>query len=183
MLSLLRLKHWQLFSLIVVLPLVLILSDGTLSLSPESQGSKSAISILGFALSFGFLLGWFYALGTGLHAKVTSSVKLGLGIFKAAVLIPTAYCLVVCIFMLLGVGSRSSQFHMTGAFIGAFVILHLLSLASMFYLLFFVAKEMKAVEFNRSGSFSDFAGEFFLTWFWPIGIWVIQPRINKLFAK
>jgi hypothetical protein len=30
-------------------------------------------------------------------------------------------------------------------------------------------------------TFSDFAGEFFLIWFFPVGIWIIQPRINKLF--
>ena len=28
--------------------------------------------------------------------------------------------------------------------------------------------------------FSDFAREFFMILFYPIGIWIIQPRINKL---
>jgi hypothetical protein len=24
--------------------------------------------------------------------------------------------------------------------------------------------------------------EFFLIWFFPIGVWIIQPRINRLYA-
>jgi hypothetical protein len=31
-------------------------------------------------------------------------------------------------------------------------------------------------------SFYDFSGPFFLLWFFPIGIWIIQPRINRLFT-
>jgi hypothetical protein len=26
----------------------------------------------------------------------------------------------------------------------------------------------------------DFAGEFFLLWFYPVGIWIVQPKINKM---
>ena len=43
------------------------------------------------------------------------------------------------------------------------------------------AKALKTVEWQKPVTFSDFAGEFFLIWFFPIGIWIIQPRINKLF--
>jgi hypothetical protein len=28
--------------------------------------------------------------------------------------------------------------------------------------------------------FRDFAGEFFLVWFYPVGVWIIQPKINKM---
>jgi hypothetical protein len=28
--------------------------------------------------------------------------------------------------------------------------------------------------------FKDFVGEFFLVWFFPIGVWILQPTINKL---
>jgi hypothetical protein len=51
----------------------------------------------------------------------------------------------------------------------------------MFYCLYFNAKVLKAVELQKPVTFSEFAGEFFLIWFFPIGIWIIQPRLNKLF--
>jgi len=51
----------------------------------------------------------------------------------------------------------------------------------IFYCLYFVAKALKSVELQREVTFNDYAGEFFLFWFSPIGVWVLQPRINKLF--
>jgi len=51
----------------------------------------------------------------------------------------------------------------------------------MFYCLYFNAKALKTAELQKPLTFSDFAGEFFLLWFFPIGIWILQPRINKLF--
>lgn len=41
------------------------------------------------------------------------------------------------------------------------------------------AKTIKTVELQKKVTFSDFAGEFFLLWFSPIGIWILQPKINK----
>ena len=57
---------------------------------------------------------------------------------------------------------------------------HILSMFGIFYSLYFVAKTFKTVELQREVTFSDFAGEFFMIWFFPIGIWVIQPKINKM---
>ena len=59
--------------------------------------------------------------------------------------------------------------------------LHLFSMSCIFYCLYFNAKALKTVEWQKPVTFSDFAGEFFLIWFFPIGIWIIQPRINQLF--
>lgn len=42
------------------------------------------------------------------------------------------------------------------------------------------AKTIKIVEVQKSVKFVDFAGEFFLLWFFPIGIWFLQPKIKKL---
>jgi hypothetical protein len=63
------------------------------------------------------------------------------------------------------------------------VPLHLFSMFCIFYCLYFNAKALKIVEWQRPVTFSDFAGEFFLIWFFPIGIWIIQPRINRLFKN
>jgi len=43
-----------------------------------------------------------------------------------------------------------------------------------------MAKTVKSGELNRRARFSDYIGEFFLLWFWPLGIWFIQPKVNKL---
>jgi amino acid permease len=60
------------------------------------------------------------------------------------------------------------------------VLLHLFSMFCTFYSLYFVAKTYKTVELQREVSFSDFAGEFFMICLCPIGIWIVQPKINKM---
>jgi len=66
-----------------------------------------------------------------------------------------------------------------GGIFAIIIPLHLFSMFCIFYTLYFVAKTFKTVELQREVKFSDFAGEFFLIWFYPIGIWIIQPKINK----
>jgi hypothetical protein len=53
----------------------------------------------------------------------------------------------------------------------------------MFYTLWFNAKTFKSVELQREALIGDYIGEFFLLWYFPIGIWFIQPRINKIFGS
>ena len=109
------------------------------------------------------------------------TVNMNLKKFKLFLLIPVTYMLFLSIYM-------SSMFSnvLTGqepnpAIFGLIVPIHLFSMFCIFYCLYFIAKELKAVEWQKPVSFSDFAGEFFLIWFFPFGIWIIQPRINKLF--
>ncbi len=51
------------------------------------------------------------------------------------------------------------------------------------YSLYFVAKNLAMAEKQEKVAFYDYAGPFFLLWFFFIGVWVIQPRINKMFAS
>lgn len=67
-----------------------------------------------------------------------------------------------------------------GGKVGLIVLLHLLSMFSLFYCLNFCAKTLKAIELKRSVTFSDYASEFFLIWFFVIGIWILQPKINEI---
>lgn len=53
----------------------------------------------------------------------------------------------------------------------------------MFLILAFInlaSKILKSAETRKSIRFSEHLGEFFLIWFFPIGIWNIQPRINRV---
>ena len=46
----------------------------------------------------------------------------------------------------------------------------------------FVAKTIQTAESQRTVSFGDYIGNFFLIWFLPIGVWILQPKINELVA-
>jgi len=61
--------------------------------------------------------------------------------------------------------------------------LHLFVMICMFYLLYFVSKSLVMAETNKPASFCDYAGPFFLLWFFPVGIWIVQPRVNRLYSE
>lgn len=60
---------------------------------------------------------------------------------------------------------------------------HFLAMACLFYGVYFVSKSLTLVETARPASFYGYAGPFFLLWFFPLGIWIIQPRINRLYES
>jgi len=177
----LTLKHWQLFGLLMGLPIIIeFIFMGSVISSNNPTIIFKAFPVI-MILFMGLFFGWFYSLGTNLHKKLPMTVNMNLKKFKLFLLIPVIYMLFLSIYM-------SSMFSnvLTGqepnpAIFGLIVPIHLFSMFCIFYCLYFIAKELKAVEWQKPVSFSDFAGEFFLIWFFPFGIWIIQPRINKLF--
>jgi len=59
--------------------------------------------------------------------------------------------------------------------------LHLLSIVAVLYVYYFIAKTIKTAELNKHVKFNDFIGELFMLIFYPIGIWILQPTINKIY--
>jgi hypothetical protein len=47
----------------------------------------------------------------------------------------------------------------------------------------FVATALGVAETGKSRVFSQIVGTFFLLWFFPVGIWIIQPKINRLYQE
>ncbi|MEO8786026.1 MAG: hypothetical protein ABI378_03095 [Chitinophagaceae bacterium] len=177
----LTIKHWQLFGLLIGLPMALqfiIMAFVSSSNDPTTMFYFFPIMMI---LFIGLFFGWFYALGTNLHKKLPSTVTMNLKRFKIFLLIPVVYMLLISVFMVGMFSNISSGGHTNPAIFILIVSLHLFSMFCIFYCLYFNAKALKTVEWQKPVTFSDFAGEFFLIWFFPIGIWIIQPRINKLF--
>jgi hypothetical protein len=61
--------------------------------------------------------------------------------------------------------------------------LHLAAMFSVMYSMLAAAKTIKSAEMNDKATVSDYLGDFFLIWFFPIGIWVIHPRIQKILSS
>ncbi len=132
-------------------------------------------------LTLGLLLAWLYALGSHLYRRLPATAVMSLTRFRIAVVLPVAY-----VFLLLLYGGNvfrgGAPDSVNGGFIALFVLLHLSSMACLFYCLYFTAKALKTVERNAPVPVSEYLGEFFLLWFFPVGIWMLQPRVNHLFA-
>ena len=66
---------------------------------------------------------------------------------------------------------------------GLIVPLHLLAMVAVFYALLFTAKSLVTLERGQVARFFDYSGPFFLLWFFPIGVWFVQPRVAKLLGS
>lgn len=186
-------KHWQLFILMFGLPFALqiavmismfmnIDSNG----NPDQTGMLNMMKLFPIIISFyiGLFFGWFWSVGIGLQKYVSTDIKMKIKKFKAFFFIPLFYIL----FLLLVIGNAfygisSGSNGIVGKMLFVIVPIHLFSMFCIFYLLYFVSKTIKTIELKRSATFSDFTGEFFMIWFFPFGIWIIQPRINKIIAE
>jgi len=171
MIKLLQLKHWQLFGLVIGVMIISSFFDLV------TNQIAWAISML---LLVGIFFGWFWTLAVNLYPKLPTDSKLNLNRFKLFMLIPFVY--IVAISFLFGGISIGTEGDSTGGYAAIIFPIHIFSMFCIFWCLAFVAKSLKSVELQRTVTFSDYAGEFFLIWFFPIGVWFIQPRINKMFG-
>lgn len=48
------------------------------------------------------------------------------------------------------------------------------------YFMMFPARALKSIEKGKKADISEYIGDFFLIIFLPIGIWFLQPRMNKV---
>jgi len=181
----LRLKHWQLFILLMIAPFFVQLVGMTVLVTSHGSAMIFAAFMLIMFLFVGIFFGWLYVLGVNLNKKLPGMVKMNLTKFKWFLFTLVVYMVIIWVFMsvhfeyMLDSGETNSV-DLTGGF-AVILPLHFFSMFCIFYCLFFIAKSLKAVERQRPVTFSDYAGEFFLIWFFPIGVWIIQPRINKIF--
>ena len=61
------------------------------------------------------------------------------------------------------------------------LFLPIATIAAITYLLVFAARSIVIAERQSAAvSFSDYSGPFFSLWFFPIGVWFVQPRVNQL---
>jgi hypothetical protein len=54
---------------------------------------------------------------------------------------------------------------------------------SGFYFAYFLSKSLVLADSQKKVSFGDHLGMLFAFVFYPIGVWFIQPRVNRLFAN
>lgn len=177
----LTMKHWQLFVLFIGLPLFLEILMIVLVVATADTRILFYVFPVMMILCVGSLFGWLYSLGTSLYKRLPENAAMSLTRFKIFFFIPVGYILSLLVFMFWAYKNAAlvGQPH---AWIFLLIFpLHLFAMFCIFYCLYFIAKALKAVEWQRPVTFSDYVGEFFLLWFHFVGVWFIQPRINKLF--
>lgn len=179
--QLLTIKHWQIFILLIGIPMIFqFILMGSIIMGNNSRIIFTAFPML-TVLFTGLIFSWFYALGTNLYKRLPETAEMNLTRFKIALVLPIAYILALSVFMF-SIFCNISGGEKPNLVIFAFIVpLHLISMVCIFYCLYFNAKALKTVELQRPVEFGEYIGEFFMFWFFPVGIWILQPRLNKLF--
>lgn len=200
----LKAKHWQLFLLIFALPVIIyigwlagfisdLLSEGhygTDYLPPEFFSSIITLILLMIIPVF-IQYAWFWSMAVGLHNKVPKEARMNLNLFKLFFIIPLVFFILYMFLFVTILGSVEDLEHLEyfedidhlGPFLFGFLFFLFFSffvIFCTFYQYWFIAKTIRTVELQRDVTFGEFVGEFFLVWFYPIGVWILQPRVNQL---
>ncbi|WP_291727883.1 hypothetical protein [Bernardetia sp.] len=197
--KILKAKHWQLFFLLVGVPIGSILTIAVIISSmvknigtpPDPSEIFKIFSIAKFLplIMVGFaslIFSWFWSVANGLQNAVPASVSMKTIKFRIFSIIPLLYVSAICVFMFISISKIKPQDlpQIPMEWIGiAILILHIVSIFGVLYTIYFAAKTLKTVELQREVSFREFASEFFMFLFFPIGIWILQPRINDIVEK
>jgi hypothetical protein len=172
-----RANHWQIFLLFVLafavgeFPLI-----GNLTAAvPSREGYAGGLVLTEIATAVAawcFLL-WLWSLGSLLTSVVPPALKLKKRFFLFTILCSAIYVPV-------SIGLFQS---IDGKLFLVTIPFHVFAVFCMFCNLYFVAEGLVIAETDERASFLDCLGPFLLLWFAIIGVWFIQPRINRLYTE
>ena len=175
---LLKLKHWQLFVLTWGIPLAINLLTFS---NPELMVKLFPVVMLIFIIG---IFGWIWAISTQLYKKLPIEVNMNIKGFKIIFSVPIFYTLALTGWMAYRFYFRFSEGSPNiGSIIVIIACIHFVSMVCILLGLRFAAQTLRSVELGRLAKFSDYAIEFFLIWFSPIGFWILQPRLNRLIKE
>jgi hypothetical protein len=123
-----------------------------------------------------------YFLGSSLYQKLPEGHDLKIKRFYFHFFFAVIYCAIILIAFNGGYDINQDNYKNYGCVAAIIVPLHLFTMYCMFYLIWFIAKAISTIENKKAVRFDNYAGIFFLIWFFPIGIWWIHPKVRKIFS-
>lgn len=156
----LKAKHWQIFILNLI---GIILSNFTIHGFPLET---AVINIIGLFI----ILMYPFIIGYALQKYVLNKIILNINLFQFNLLV---FFAVYSVIMIISDGKGM-------IFSGLISLPFYYVFYAMMNSFAFPAKTIRSIELNQEARFGDYIGDFFLIFFLPIGIWFIQPRINRI---
>lgn len=134
------------------------------------------------------VLYWLWSVATGLQNKVPKDLELNLSLFKIFFFIPVIYfCLFTFASILdaINITDQLSLRHKADITLtyGLSLVMNrfrFLILFSILYCLFFIIKTIRTIENGKSEKIISLIPDILLFCIYPIGIWFLQPRINRI---
>jgi uncharacterized membrane protein YfbV (UPF0208 family) len=172
-------KSWQIFLLIVIFPFATqsLIMKAFINSAETDPSILFTVMPLFMLIFIGIYLLWFWSLGTELNKIVPENIRLKATRFKFGIKFCAIYMVFFQIFFVATANGNSF-----GALMPIIFILHIVAMYFMFYSIYFISKNLVTFENHENDKSASSKGTFFLMWFFPLGIWFIQPRINKMYA-
>lgn len=161
-----NLRHWQMF----LITLAIVFLNAFLFL--QEPGWRG---IVGDILPAFLSVVWLMLLGIRMRTKLSQEYKTHFVLF-----ILTGCLMVILVFVF----SIFKQDIIRQNFGELPIILTIVAGFLMgFTFIGFIARAIKALETNDRATVSDYAGDVFLWGMWWVGVWILAPRLNRLYDK
>ena len=179
--SLLTFKHWQLFLLFLAVPLLSFVVGIVMALIMDNIMAPVMMLMVTVFLSTAFFMLYQYSVVYHLNRLLPSDIRIDLKLFNLSMIfnIVVVICMLVSFWQVMNFDGTPAIGNFTWVIFMMLAVL--LSVVTSLYVLFIMSKALVSVEQHRKITASDHALEFILFWFWIVGIWVLQPRINEIF--
>ncbi len=155
---LLKLRHWVLFAVMMIPPIIADVGD--------LAGFWYSVSVIWTALIYTC---WLFSIGNAVYS-VGSTSRFAIVLFKAGVIY-----LIICLLSVFYNTSHASDFFPLWQ-----IVLYCVGIFVEFYLFFFVAKNLVYYENDHHLESKSIFLTFCAIWFFPIGVFFVQPRINQI---
>ena len=158
----LKLKHWQVF-------LIWILGSIQLSIF-----MKTNFWFISYAIYFGPFFLWIYSIGRILNKNYPELIR-RMNIWWVL------YSLSVITFAINHRYMVTKSFEIIDSWIIA--LTGIIGLIAITKIAIYSAKSIKRAELNKEHKTADLVSEICLIYFFVIGIWILQPRLNKIMTE
>jgi hypothetical protein len=173
----LRARHWQLFLFLALIVVVGEIVTVWAMLSKDSSPTLAAVAGIANGAALGLsslgLLGWIWSVGNFCNLLLPLGLQSPDRFFRFASVFPNIYVFVAGSYFL----------NPDLAYLPLVLPIHFFAVFCIFYDLIFAAKHLAMAETGKRVTFYEYAAPFFLMWFFPIGVWFVQPRVNRLHAE
>ena len=158
-------KPWQLF--LVTLFIFVVPSTGFLPGPGRFLLAEVIMTGLG-TLWFG----WIYTVGTAAHACLAPTVRSASRLFRVSVIYAATYYVA---FTFLADPTQPTTLLLLMPF-------HFAAVVAILYSMVFVARQLATLRVGYKAHVLEGLPEFLSIWFFPVGIWFVQPLVNERLA-
>ena len=185
---LLKTKHWQLFILTYGLPF---LFRYAIAFTPDIDAGveyfTTLLPLFFTGLAMLIYLMWLWTAAINLQSLIPMKLLPNPNVFKGSfiALLGIVTCYVVIFMYVFGPNALAVEFVSFAIFstFGLILLPLAVVLIPWFICTRFLARSLALVKLKRKVASSDYLADLFLILLFPIGIWIIQPRLNALFDR